>query len=188
MSDLQVTLTNVIYQWRDPAVMKVGQIELSNQLEMETRWAVVLKAGNDSILKPGDHILLSARPVSYTWEYEGETMHNTSDASTLLFERDGKLGATAQTIIYEWLHEEDAEETTASGIIIKRKKETKELEPTWAVVHAAGPDSGVQAGDHILVAYNKNAYTIEWNGRKLHNCGAKESLICFRRPNGSQSS
>jgi co-chaperonin GroES (HSP10) len=187
MTDLQATATNVIYKWRDPAVYKVGAIELAQQLQMDTRWAVVLVTGVKSILKPGDHILLSARPVSYTFEYEGETMYNTSDESTLAFKRDGKLGATAQTILYEWLHEADAEETTESGIIIKRKKETKEFTPMWAVVHAAGPDAGVIAGDHILVAYNKDAYTIEIDGHKLHNCGSKESLICYRRPSASQS-
>lgn len=187
MTDLKATNTNVLFKWRDAAVLKVGSIELNRQLQMETRWATALVVGDQSIISVGDDLLLSARPTAYQFEYEGETMYNTSDASTLAFKHEGKLHATCQTILYEWLHDEDEEETTESGIIIKRKKETKEFEPMWAVVHAAGPDAGVLPGDHILLAYNKDAYTIEIDGVKLHNAGAKESLICYRRPSAAQT-
>ena len=175
---LQATNTNVIAKWAEEKKLRSGTLILSREPYRHTRWAEAVTVGQLSMLRPGDELLLSARPTAYYFSYEGDLLMNTSDAATLAYRRDGVLGATCGTVIYEWL--EPVEETTASGIVVVRKESTKEMETRWALVHAAGPDSGVKAGDHILLAYDKDCYSIEniIDGKKLHNAG-KEAIVCF---------
>lgn len=174
---LQTTKTNVIYKKRHKE-LKHGHIQLIQNLSKDTMWADVVTAGPDSILKSGDEILLSARPVSYEFEFDGELMYNTSDASTMSYKRNGVLGATCGTILYEWI--EEPEKVTESGIVIIEKVANQELQPRWAFVHAAGPDSGVMKGDNVLLAFKSDAYTIHIDGIELHNAG-KEEVIAFTR-------
>ena len=174
---LSATTTTVLFKWCEPPKKQVGSILLSDQLKMETRWATACVCGPDSIITPGDKILMSARPVTYKFNINGEDMENTADKSILAFKHLGELRATAGTILYEWLEPE--EETTASGIILVQKAATKELEPRWGRVIASGPTSGVRPGDHILLAWKSDAYTIEIDGRELHNAGMEE-ISCFK--------
>jgi co-chaperonin GroES (HSP10) len=172
------TQDNVLCRWLKPKKTKVGALELVRELHRDTRWAEALVVGPDSILKPGDELLLSARPTSFVFDIDGETMHNVSDSATLCYRRDGKLSCTKGTIIFEWV--EEPEEKTESGIFIVKAEKNKLKDVREASVHAAGPDSGVKAGDTILLGYDKDMYTIEniIEGKKLHNCG-KEHVICY---------
>ena len=177
---MKATSTNVIFH-TPPEVTekKSGSIYLTKDLNRDTHWVYCYVTGPDSQLKPGDKLLVSKRVTSYKFEIDGVKMENTSDAAVLGFKRNGKLGATAGTILFEWI--EPIEETTASGIVIVRSDSNKEVEVTRkAFVHAAGPKAGVKAGDTILLAYNKDAYKMEniIEGKVLHNCGT-ESVICF---------
>lgn len=177
---MKATSTTVIFKTPEaPTERKSGSIYLTRDLNRDTHWVECLVTGPESILQPGDELLVSKRITSYKFEVDGVRMENTSDASILGYKRDGKLGATAGTILYEWI--EPVEETTDSGIIIVRSDTNKEIEVTRkAYVHAAGPKAGVKAGDTILLAYNKDAYKMEniIEGKILHNCGT-ESVICF---------
>ena len=173
---LQATTTNVIYEWAEPEKLNKNGIQLSKQLTQETRWAKVHTAGKESMLQVGDDILLSARPVSYHFEFDNKELHNTADASVMAFKREGKLGATCGTIIYEWITEK--EKVSEGGIILIQKDANKELEPRWALVVACGPTSGVSVGDNVLLAFKSDAYTIKIDGRTLHNAG-KEEVIAF---------
>lgn len=179
------TSTNVLFRWKQEKKLRAGNIILSREPFRSTRWAEAVVTGPQSLLRPGDELLLSARPATTNIHVNGETLMLTSDAATLAFWRttsdDTKaLGATKGTVIFEWLEPE--EEVTESGIVLVKKAENKELEARRAKVWAAGPESGVQAGDTILTLYNKDAYAIETivEGKKLQNCGA-ESVICFWR-------
>jgi co-chaperonin GroES (HSP10) len=174
---IKTTTSTVLYTKRHVQELKAGNIILTQHLSMDTQWCDVVVTGPESILQSGDEILLSRRPVSYEFVEEGIKMYNTSDASTMAFKRDGKLGATAGTILYEWL--EEKEEKTESGIILVQKAATKELEPRWALVVACGPDSGVLEGNHVLLAFKSDAYNLDIDGRKLHNAGASE-VIAFK--------
>ena len=169
----------VLYRWLKPKALTAGSILLTKELSKDTRWAECLVAGPDSVVKAGDEILLSARPVSYTFEIDGEIMHNTSDKSCLAYKHEGILNATGKTILYTWL-EEPQEEVSAGGIVLVRKEKTKELEPRWAKVVACGPETGVQKGDEVLLAWKSDNYVLEIDGLKLHNAGAEE-IIAFRR-------
>lgn len=177
---MKTTSTTVIFRTpNDTAEKKSGSIYLTRDLNRDTHWVDCLVTGPESILKPNDKLLVSKRVTSYKFEVDGVRMENTSDASVLGFKRNGVLGATAGTVLYEWL--EPVEETTDSGIIIVRSDTNKEIEVTRkAYVHAAGPKAGVKAGDTILLAYNKDTYKMEniIEGKVLHNCGT-ESIICF---------
>jgi len=177
---MKATSTTVIFRTPpEPTERKSGSLYLTRDLNKDTHWVDCLVTGPDSILQPGDHLLVSKRITSSKFEVDGVKMENTSDASVLGYKRHGKLGATAGTILYEWL--EPIEETTASGIIIVRNDSNKEVEVTRkAYVHAAGPKSGLKKGDIILLNYNKDAYKMEniIEGKILHNCGV-ESVICY---------
>lgn len=177
---MKATSTTVIFKTPStPTERKSGSIYLTRDLNRDTHWVECLVTGPDSILQPGDELLVSKRITSSKFEVDGVRMENTSDASILGFKRNGVLGATAGTILYEWI--EPIEETTDSGIIIVRNDTNKEVEVTRkALVHAAGPKSGLKPGDIILLNYNRDAYKMEniIEGKILHNCGV-ESVICY---------
>lgn len=171
------TLTNCLFRWKEEKKLRGSLIHLTREPFRHTRWAEALVTGPHSMLRPGDELLLSARPTTYFLNIDGETLMNTSDAATLAYRRDGVLGATCSTLLYEFIEPE--EEKTDSGIVLVRRESTKELETRRARVWAAGPETGVKVGDEILIAYNKDSYAIEnvIEGRKLHNAG-KEAVIC----------
>jgi co-chaperonin GroES (HSP10) len=177
---MKATSTTVIFRTpNDNAEKKSGSIYLTRDLNRDTHWVDCLVTGPESILKPGDKLLVSKRITSSKFEVDGTKMENTSDASVLGYKRNGELGATAGTILYEWV--EPVEETTESGIVIVRSDTNKEIEVTRrAYVHAAGPKTGLKKGDIILLNYNKDSYKLEniIEGRILHNVGI-ESVICF---------
>lgn len=176
---LQATQTNVIYKKLDTAKPMHGNLILSSHLDKDTMWCEVVVAGADSVLKPGDPILLSRRPASYTFEHEGMTLHNTSDASCLAYRQDGELRCTGKTFLYERITE--PEQVTESGIILSKSTATKEREPIWVKVVAAGPLTGVQKDDLVLIAWKGDNYKINIDGRDLYNAGFEEP-ICFKRP------
>ena len=177
---MKCTSTNVIFRTPpEETDKKSGSIYLTKDLNRDTHWVDCLVTGPDSILKPTDKLLVSKRVTSYKFEVDGTKMENTSDSAVLCYKRNAKLYATCGTVIFEWL--EPIEEITPSGIVIIRHDANKEVEVTRrAYVHAAGPKSGVKAGDIILLAYNKDAYKMEniIEGKVLHNCGT-ESIICY---------
>jgi co-chaperonin GroES (HSP10) len=177
---IKCTNTNVLWQWEKGVELKVGSIILNNALKRSTRWAICKVVGNESILQPGDRLLLSARPTSFTLEIGDEIMQNGSDAATIAYERDGELYATAGTIIYEIVKGIDEEEKTESGIIVHRSVNNRLNEVRECLVHAAGPKAEVKKGDTILIGFDKDNYTFEWKGKKLHNCGS-EAVICYYR-------
>lgn len=175
------TTNNVLFRWKSTRNLSVGAIELIKELSRDIRWGECLVAGPTSEVKKGDDVLLSARPVSAFFELDGEIVGNTSDNSCLAYKRDGKLYATGKTILYSWI--EEPEEITDSGIVLVRKTTSKEQETRWALVHAAGPETGVQPSDHILIMYKADAYKMEGilEGVTLHNAGYEE-VICYKRP------
>ena len=177
---IATTSNNMIFQWATPRNLSAGSIQLLKELSRDVRWGICRYAGPESVVKPGDEVLLSARPVSAFFELDGEVMGNASDKSCLAYKRDGKLHATGKTILYSWL--EEPEEKTESGIVLVRKVTTREMEPRWAKVHACGPETGVQEGDEILIMFKADAYKIEGvlDGVTLHNAGAEE-VILYRR-------
>ena len=176
---MKAITTNVIFKQPEETEKKSGQLYLTRDLNRDTMWVKCYVTGKDSVLKTNDDLLLSKRVTSYKFEDNGMKLGNTSDNSVLAYKRDGLLGATCVTVLYEWI--EPVEEITESGIVIIRNESNKEVEVTRkALVHAAGPDSGVQVGDIILLAYDKDAYKMEniIEGKVLHNCG-KEAIICY---------
>ena len=181
MKELQTTTTTVLYTTRDDsAALKSGTIVLTDYLSKDVQWCDVECTGPDSVMAPGDEILLSRRPASYTFEIEGKKMHNTSDASCLAYRKNGSdtLYATGKTFIYAFI--DKPEEVTASGIVLMRKEANKERDPIWVKVIAAGKDTGVQSGDEVLIAYKHDAYTFKIDKQELHNGGVEE-IICFHR-------
>lgn len=178
--ELRATNTNVLYTKRDnTAKLKHGGIHLLDFLSRDTMWCDCVVAGDESVLKAGDELLLSHRPVSYTFEIDGVTMYNTSDASTMAYKRDGKLFCTGKTLLYTWI--EEAETVSEGGLILMKKNATIEREPRWALCHAAGGTTGVQAGDHVLLAYKTDCYTVNIDGIDMHNAGFEE-VIAYKRP------
>ena len=181
--ELKCITTNVLYRYIDNTedYLKAGSIHLTSALTRDTRWVEAVICGTDSVITPGDKLLLSFRAVSLQFEHPEtkELLMNTADASCLAYKHNGQLKATGKTMLYEWLEEQ--EETTASGIVLMKKTVTKEFEPRWAKVHAAGADTGVQAGDMVLLAWKHDAYKIEIDGVELHNGGVEE-IITFYTP------
>ena len=177
-NELRCTTTTVLYEYIDEPVLKEGSIILTQALSRDTRWVRCVASGPESVIKPGDLLLLSHRAVSFKFEHNEKTIMNTSDASCLAYKHNNKLHATGKTFLYSWL--EEREEKTNSGIVLVRKESTKEMEPRKAFVHAAGKDTGVQAGDIVLLAYKHDAYKIEIDGIELHN-GGFEEIICYWR-------
>jgi hypothetical protein len=175
---LNCTTTNIIYKYIDEPKLKHGDIILSSALSKDTRWVQCVVSGPDSIISPGDKMMLSYRAVCYKFEYEGHELMNTSDKSTLCFKHNDEYYSTCGTILYYWL--EDEEEVTESGLVLVKKNSTKELEPRWAKVFCAGPDAGVNRGDHVLLAYKTDAYKFHIDGIELHNAGSEE-IICYKR-------
>jgi co-chaperonin GroES (HSP10) len=181
----KTTSDNVLFRWTKPKNLSASGIQLLKELSRETRWAEAVVCGPDSRLKPGDQMLLSARPTCYTFEIDGEILMNSSDAATLCYKNHGFLHATKGTVIYEWI--ELPEEVTESGIVLVKAENNRIQEVRWAKVHAAGPDSGVQRNDEVLIAYDRDAYQLKniIEGKTLHNCG-KEHIIAFRHVNSSK--
>ena len=175
---LQTTTTTVIYKWDEEQKLESNGIVLSQALSKDTRWAKAVVCGPDSIIEPGDKLLMSARPTVSYFEVNGENLMNTSDASIMSYKRDGKLGCTKGTFLYSYI--ETPEEITESGIIVVKKTTTKEFEPIKVLVEAAGPDSGVQAGDVVLLLYKNDCYKLNIDGKELQNAGAEE-VICLWR-------
>ena len=174
---LKATGENVIFERPQEDEKKHGSLYLVNDLKMDTMWAKCIVAGHDSTLKHGDSLLLSKRVTTMDLNIDGRTLNNTSDASVMAYKRDGVLNCTKGTILYELI--EPPEEVTESGIVLMKKTVTKEFEPVWCKVIAAGPESGVKPGNEILIAWKSDCYTIEIDGKKLHNAG-KEEVICYR--------
>lgn len=177
---LRTIENNVIYKRRAAAELKHGSIELAQPLSRDTQWCDVVAVGETSALQPGDEIMLSKRPVSCTFQHDGETLHNTSDGSCLAYKRHGgDISCTEGTILYEVI--QPPEEQTASGIVLVRRTINKELEPIRVLVVAAGPKAGVQPGDEMLIAFKADCYKIEYDGRILHNAGKEEIIAYFRK-------
>ena len=174
---LHTTNTNVIFEWPPEGEKKHGSLYLVDDLKMETGWATCVVAGDDSILKPGDSLLLSKRVTTMDLNIDGRKLNNTSDASVMAYKRDGVLNCTGKTFLYEMI--EPPEEVTESGIVLMKKTVTKEFEPCWVKVVAAGPETGVKPGHTVLIAYKSDCYTIQIDGKKLHNAGAEE-VIAYR--------
>lgn len=180
ISNLKCTTTSVIFKWAEEQKLKSGGVILSHQLSRDTRWGTAIVSGPDSTIRLGDSLLMSARPVVYNFNIDGENLMNTSDASIMAYKRNGTLHATCGTIIYEWL--EQAETVTESGIVIIETLSNQEMTPRWAKVVACGPDSGVKTNDEVLLAFKSDAYTISIDGYgELHNAGASE-VIAYRLP------
>jgi len=180
MKDIKTTSTTVLFQWpEDEPKPKAGSIELVDFLSKDIGWAKAVVTGPESVIEPGDDILLSRRVVSYDFEIDGKPLGNTSDNSCLAYKHNGELHATGKTFLYSWL--EEKEEVSPSGIILIRKNSTKELEPRWAICHAAGNQTGISKGDHVLIAFKSDAYTLKIDGIEMHNAGVEE-IIAFRTP------
>jgi hypothetical protein len=175
---MKCTSSNVVFEWNQDRKLKSGEIELVQEVKKDLRWAKAVVTGPDSKISPGDALLLSARVTTYTFEHLGKTLHNTSDDSTLAYRHKGILYATTDHMLIEWL--DPIEEVTESGIVVVRKDINKEVIVKKALVHCAGPDTGVQAGDVILAAYNKDSYEIEIDGKILRNAD-KNAVICYFR-------
>ena len=173
----------VIYVWLEDEKLEHNGIALSRQLSKDVRWARCMYAGPTSVVKPTHHILLSARPASYAFEINGVTMYNTSDKSCLAYRHHdkvqgfGPIKATGKTILYTWV--EEPEEVTESGIVLVRKDSTKEMEPRWANVVAAGPETGVKEGQQVLLAFKSDNYKLDIDGQLLMNAGCEE-IIAIR--------
>ena len=181
---LSVPNTTILYQWHDTKPALDSGIELLNWLSRDVGWATVTHSGPESDTQPGDHVLLSRRVVSYTFEEEGITLSSTADNSVLLFKRGTNLHANKDTIIYEWLDLRSTEEVHESGLILVKSTQTKEDEPKWALVHAAGKDTECAPGDHILLGYKHDCYVIEnvVPGVQLHNAHRNEVIAIKRKP------
>lgn len=179
---LTVPNTTVLYQWHDAKPEHDSGIALLTWLSRDVGWATATHTGPESDVRPGDHLLLSRRIVSYTFTHEGSTLHSTADLSILLFKRGDQLLSNKNTIIYEWVESRESEEVQESGLIVVKHTQTKEDEPKWALVHAAGRDTECQPGDHILLAFKPECYKIEnvIPGRVLHNAD-KNEVIAIRR-------
>lgn len=183
MQELKATSSNVLYTTRDNSE-KLNQngILLNQFLSRETQWNDVVAVGPESILQAGDEILMSSRPASSAFEHNNTTVHNTSDASVMGFKRNGVLGATKGTILYEII--EPVEQVSPGGIVLAKTVKTKEFEPIKCLVHAAGPDSGVMKGDVILLTYKNDCYSLKIiNGIELHNAGKEEIIAYWREEN-----
>ena len=174
---IKATGTNVIFQWPPEGEKKYGSIVLTQDLSKETGWAKCIVAGADSVLKRGDDLLLSKRITTMDLDINGIKMNNTSDASVIAFKRDDVIGCTEGTFLYELIT--PPEEVTASGIVLMKKTVTKEFEPVWVKVFAAGPKSGVKPGNMCLIAFKSDCYSIKIDGKTLHNAG-KEEIICYK--------
>lgn len=177
--NIQATDTTVIYTKRDDSeALRHGSLILTDYLSKDIQWGDVVATGPDSVINPGDQILLSRRVQSYDFEIEGKLMHNTSDASCLAYRKgqEKTLYATGKTFIYQFMAK--PEEVTASGIVVVRKETTKERDPVWVKVIAAGKETGIQAGDEALIAYKSDAYTFAIDDLKeLHNAGIEECIL-----------
>ncbi len=181
MIEPKALTTTVLYQWpKNEPKPQAGSIELIKFLSKDTGWATAVVTGPDSVIEPGDPILLSRRVVSADFEINGETMHNTSDNSCLAYRRGTELRATGKTMLYSWI-EDEQEEVTESGIVLLKANKTKEFEPKWALVHAAGEQTGVKAGDHVLLMYKLDNYHIDIDGIQMRNAGVEE-IITFYTP------
>jgi len=179
--DFKCTTTNVIFKWPEAKERKVGIIHLLNDLSKEVGWADCIETGPESILKPGDKLLISKRITTMDLMIDNVTYNNTSDLSVIGYKRKDVLSCTGGTFLYEYITN-PGETVTESGIIVIKKTSTKEFEPIWVKVVACGPTSGVQPGDEILIAYKSDCYSIPYfDGKELHNAG-KEEIICYRTP------
>ena len=180
LNDIKTTTTSVIFSWpEDEPKPKAGSIELVDFLSKDVGWAKAVVTGPDSVIKPGDDILLSRRVVSFDFEIDGKPLGNTSDNSCLAYKHNGELHATGKTLLYSWI--EEKEEVSPSGIILIKKDSTKELEPRKALVHAAGELTGVKKGDIVLLAFKSDAYKINIDGIEMMNAGCEE-IICYWSP------
>jgi co-chaperonin GroES (HSP10) len=176
ISNLKCTTTSVIFKWAEEQKLKSGGVILSHQLSRDTRWGTAIVSGPDSTIRPGDSLLMSARPVVYNFNIDGENLMNTSDASVLAIKRGNNLLTNKNTFLYSWL--EDKEEVSPGGIVLMKKDSTKENEPRKCLVHAAGSETGLHKGDIALLAYKVSAYKIVIDGIEMHN-GGFEEVICF---------
>jgi len=160
-----------------------GALILSDYLTKDTCWTKVYQVGPQSQLKPNDEVLISRRITTMDIEINGEQLNNTSDKSVLAYKRNNELKCTEGTFLYEIVN--NIEEITDLGIIVIKKTTTKEFEPIWVKVYAAGPKSGLKAGDEALIAYKADAYDIKMNingeEKTLHN-GGSEEIIAYRTP------
>ena len=172
---MKCTTTNILYKWAEDKKTKIGEIELVKEPKRDVRWAKCLVSGPDSVIKPGDDMLLSARVVSYVFSHKGEEYMNTSDDSTLCYKHNGKLEATTDHLILEWL--ESFEEVSEGGIVIIRKEINKETIVRRAKVIAAGPRCNVKENDIIFAAYNKDAYELLIDG-KIYRNADDNAVIC----------
>ena len=183
--EIKCTEDNVIFKWPEKQEeLTEGSIYLTKHLSKDVGWAECVSSGPDCLVQPGDSLLLSRRVTTMNLPINGETLNNTSDKSVMAFKSkgDNTLKCTHKTFLYERITE--PEERTESGIYLIKKEVTKEFSPIWVKVVAAGPETGVQAGDEVMIAYKGDMYTIkvEVDGelKTLHNAGSEE-IICFRR-------
>ena len=173
---MKCTSSNILFQWHQPKKNKHGDIVLVQEPKRDIRWAKCIVSGPQSKIKPGDDMLLSARVTCYEFKVGDQEYRNTSDDSTLAYKHNGKLYATTDHLLLEWL--DSFEEVTDSGIVVVRKEISKETIVKRARVIAAGNDTGVEPGAIIYAAYNKDAYEIEIDGKIYRNADAN-AVICY---------
>lgn len=174
---LQCTTTNILYTKR-PTVKQSDIIHLVKPLTMSTEFADVVQVGPDSELQPGDEILISSRPASFVFEVDGKELRNLDDKGVITYRRNGTLYCTG-THVLAFAPEKAQEKFTPGGILLTVSK--PKLEDTlWVKVAAAGPKSGVQVNDEILVKADTNAYSLEIDGIRYRNIGSEE-IICYKR-------
>ncbi len=172
-ADLKLTQDAIIYRKKQQPAQS-DTILLQNRLKMSTEWAEVVASGPDSILREGDEILISSRPASFKVDCENETVYNLDDRAVICFKRDNVIKTTKGTILLEVVEKE--EKFSAGGILLSTVKPVDEL--VWMTVFAAGPQSGVEAGDKVLVKEATNAYRIEIENKIYRNAGHEE-IVCY---------
>ncbi len=171
---LLCTSTSVLFTRPvDPPEIMHNGIVLPKRLTRDVDWVTCVAAGPDSVLAPGDQLLVSHRVTSFKFKHEDVEYYNTSDKSVIAYMRPAQNNAlycTGTHVVAEWLPDEHP------GSIIHRPQ----LEEVgWARVHAAGPDSGVVPGVLILIGKTFDEYEFIHHGKKLKSVPG-EAIICWR--------
>ena len=163
----------VIYK-RLPQPAQSDTIILTKRLSLSTEWAEAVLTGPDSIISAGDDILISSRPASFTFDIDGETLHNLEDKSVIAFKHNNELRCTRGTMLLE-KPEEQEEKYSTGGILLSgvKPKDTT----VWLKVAAAGPLAGVSVGDWVLIKEESTAYSLEIDGKFYRNAGCEEIVV-----------
>lgn len=174
---IRCTSTNVLFLTPPEEELTHNGLLLTKHLSKDVMFVRCLAVGPDSTLKQGDELIVSRRVTTYHFTVNDSKFQNTSDASVIAYKRDGVLGCTCAHVLAEMYQ---TEETSAGGILLTRPQHDT---TTWVKVVAAGPKSGVQAGDEILIDRKPTdePYVFDLEGKKVVTIPG-ERVICFRRP------